>query len=957
MNNKKKFLAGLLGSVCLLSGGGCSILPVNPIEGKEIVEFNIAAEEGGTFEIVSGQRNTYIVGDEVTVKAIAYEHYSFVGWVNKASKNPKEIISTQLTYTFKLTDNTDLVAVFYIKTQLPIYAHIPTELGEFVTYYGSKESGDYTWLSLDDVTMEYWTFGGWFLDDTYETKLDATNLDAYLNVDPKPTQIDIYAKLTHNEVKVNFVFYVVNGETELVTEGITNPNVGPFYEGKELVLKDASMASTETYAYDFQGWFTDEGLTTSYTTITLSDEVTIYGKFLRRNITKHTVTWKVNGDVVETDESVVYGSVPTYDSEQPSKDKTAQYTYSFKGWKVEGTDDSAIITLGDYKVTEDVIFVAVFEESVNSYTVKFVDYDGTTVLKEETLNYGETPTAPTSTPNHGGLSVDPRDEKSFYDDTNLYTFTGWDKDISSVTGDTTYTATYSTRALYNYSYTIKVVGDVLNGTSWSGHAKELHEDIIPTSQKIDNISYKATYYKDEAMTTEMTDELLATALDKDNTLVIYVTLEHTHTWDNGKVTKEATCEETGTKLYTCSECGNTKEEEIPATGHNYGDVQRRYVENSNSIQEYKVCANDSSHEEIVSTNELQNIATFTVSEANSSSLTSYNAYFYRSADYMTIAIKTVDGTAWNSDEKVKIYYDFGDGKNFNTNPKDKSTGYFFYTPSSKTLTAFEFYGDNEDVNISTKITANVNDENNIISIDIPLNIFSVDVPETIGFNFGASDGEQEYIVPTTYYYGFIKVKDNSVYDGTALNTINTLDSANAVSLSNHVFRNKNKIEFVVENTSSNNFAAKHRIYIYLDNTDGTSETLDSNVNKNISLMISFTSSTNFATHFRTTSNNTYIQENGSKVIDTTAVNKVENDYVQIHISGNKAYFYIDLAKLDTLLSTTYATSEIGVAYASGNSTQGLNYCGGNSIDNTAVAPTNPSKYQRIDVSGNLVVNK
>ena len=40
-----------------------------------------------------------------------------------------------------------------------------------------------------------------------------------------------------------------------------------------------------------------------------------------------------------------------------------------------------------------------------------------------------------------------------------------------------------------------------------------------------------------------------------------------HNWDNGKVTKEAGCEEPGVKTYTCSACGETKTEAIPATGH------------------------------------------------------------------------------------------------------------------------------------------------------------------------------------------------------------------------------------------------------------------------------------------------------------------------------------------------------------------------------------------------------
>ena len=39
-----------------------------------------------------------------------------------------------------------------------------------------------------------------------------------------------------------------------------------------------------------------------------------------------------------------------------------------------------------------------------------------------------------------------------------------------------------------------------------------------------------------------------------------------HAWDNGKVTKEPTETETGVKTFTCTRCGETKTEVIPATG-------------------------------------------------------------------------------------------------------------------------------------------------------------------------------------------------------------------------------------------------------------------------------------------------------------------------------------------------------------------------------------------------------
>ncbi len=44
-----------------------------------------------------------------------------------------------------------------------------------------------------------------------------------------------------------------------------------------------------------------------------------------------------------------------------------------------------------------------------------------------------------------------------------------------------------------------------------------------------------------------------------------------HDWDEGEVTKEATCTDAGETTYTCLLCQKTKTEEIPALGHDWGE--------------------------------------------------------------------------------------------------------------------------------------------------------------------------------------------------------------------------------------------------------------------------------------------------------------------------------------------------------------------------------------------------
>lgn len=67
-----------------------------------------------------------------------------------------------------------------------------------------------------------------------------------------------------------------------------------------------------------------------------------------------------------------------------------------------------------------------------------------------------------------------------------------------------------------------------------------------------------------------------------------------HTWDNGKVTKEATCKEEGSKTYTCSICGDTKTEAIPKKDHTWdeGKVTKKATCTEDGLKVYtcRVCA-------------------------------------------------------------------------------------------------------------------------------------------------------------------------------------------------------------------------------------------------------------------------------------------------------------------------------------------------------------------------------
>ena len=57
-----------------------------------------------------------------------------------------------------------------------------------------------------------------------------------------------------------------------------------------------------------------------------------------------------------------------------------------------------------------------------------------------------------------------------------------------------------------------------------------------------------------------------------------------HTWDAGKITREATCAKAGIKTYTCTVCKTTKTENVPATG-NHKNTELRNVKEATCTEE------------------------------------------------------------------------------------------------------------------------------------------------------------------------------------------------------------------------------------------------------------------------------------------------------------------------------------------------------------------------------------
>lgn len=72
-----------------------------------------------------------------------------------------------------------------------------------------------------------------------------------------------------------------------------------------------------------------------------------------------------------------------------------------------------------------------------------------------------------------------------------------------------------------------------------------------------------------------------------------------HDWtENTAKRQEPTCTANGSAFYSCSTCGGTKTENLPATGHQYGEPAWTWIGYESASATF-TCANDASHEETV----------------------------------------------------------------------------------------------------------------------------------------------------------------------------------------------------------------------------------------------------------------------------------------------------------------------------------------------------------------------
>ena len=168
---------------------------------------------------------------------------------------------------------------------------------------------------------------------------------------------------------------------------------------------------------------------------------------------------------------------------------TAPTGYKFLGWAT--TPDSNTVT---YKVGATVFVDANGDNDlyavwqVKTYTVTWVDEDGTTLIDQKDYEYG-------AMPKFEGVEPTKAADAQY-----TYTFKGWDKDYTEVKGNQTYVAVYEkTTNKYNVTYD-------LNGGEWTETTNEFPYEYKATVEVVKTVptreGYKFSGWRSEEVTIE-----------------------------------------------------------------------------------------------------------------------------------------------------------------------------------------------------------------------------------------------------------------------------------------------------------------------------------------------------------------------------------------------------------------------------------------------------------------------
>ena len=173
-------------------------------------------------------------------------------------------------------------------------------------------------------------------------------------------------------------------------------------------------------------------------------------------VTTYTVEFKDWDGTVLSSKTYLKGEAVTAPA-NPARSADDTYTYTFNGW------DKEVV-----KCAGDASYTATYTSTYIDYTVVFENWDGT-ILSTNTYHYGDKITAPANPtrPAEGSKT---------------YSFTGWDKAVTTCSGSMTFTAVYSANSIVptvitSSTYTVSngTISKIPTGTTVSAFLSKIND--------------------------------------------------------------------------------------------------------------------------------------------------------------------------------------------------------------------------------------------------------------------------------------------------------------------------------------------------------------------------------------------------------------------------------------------------------------------------------------------------
>lgn len=142
--------------------------------------------------------------------------------------------------------------------------------------------------------------------------------------------------------------------------------------------------------------------------------------------------------------------------------------------------------------------------------------------------------------------------------THIWKKTGTVAATCTDTGKTEYTCTVCGQTK---TTTIKALGHKYETVST--------DDATCTTPKTVHKECTRCHDKKDETSGEALEHNWRTSSDKNSKTCIRCKTTHIHTWDEGKYSVEPTCKDAGKKLFTCTDCGDTKTVAVKSLGHDY----------------------------------------------------------------------------------------------------------------------------------------------------------------------------------------------------------------------------------------------------------------------------------------------------------------------------------------------------------------------------------------------------